>query len=151
MAGWLRDPIVRVAVFLFGFGLSGCGKSGPCVHVYRDALVHVTAVVDSASGGAIDSVFITNVSVNGDSLPLHLAVFGSGHEIGVLVDGDTVRCGVPSAFGTNEGHWEVTLHARGFTSQTVRFDARYREGKGGCPSYDDGGISVVWTLSRMSP
>src|SRR5262245_9943282 len=44
--------IVAVALLSIGSSLIGCsgGTSGPCVHVYRDALVHVGAVVDSATG-----------------------------------------------------------------------------------------------------
>jgi hypothetical protein len=141
--------VVAVALLITGSTLAGCSStSGPCVHAYRDALVHVSAVVDSATGSGVDSVFVTKVTVNGDSLPLRLAVFGGGHETGVVLDGDTLRCGVPCAFGSMEGRWELTLLARRYPRQTVAFVARYAVFHGGCPSYNDRGTSVVLRLSR---
>ena len=140
--------IALVALGLIGSSLVGCGVAGPCVHVYRDAVVHVSAVVDSTSGADIDSVFITDVMVNGSSLPLYLAAYGGGHEAGILLDGDTLRCSTPCAFGAMDGRWQVTLLARGYPLQTVAFDAHYATGHGGCPSYSDRGTLVVLRLTR---
>jgi hypothetical protein len=145
---FVRRLIAKVTLTLVGWLMVGCGTAGPCVHVYRDALVHMSAFVDSASSAAVDSVFITNVTVNGSTLPLNLAIAGGGHETGILLDGDTLRCSSPCAFGSSEGSWQVTLLARGFPRQTIAFSARYATFHGGCPSYNDGGTSVVLRLAR---
>jgi len=144
----MRRAFATVTLGLIGSLLVGCNTAGPCVHVYRDAVVHVSAFVDSASSADIDSVFITDVKVNGSTLPLYLAVLGSGHETGIRLDGDTLRCSAPCAFGQSEGSWEVTLLARGYPLQTIAFEARYATFHGGCPSYNDHGTTVVLRLAR---
>jgi len=144
----MRSVFAMVALAIFGLPVSGCSTMGPCVHTYRDAVLHVSAVVDSASSAGIDSVFITGVMVDGSSLPLYLALLADRHETGILLDGDTLRCGVPFSLGHSEGRWQVTLQARGYPLQTVAFDARYRTFHGGCPSYNDRGTTVVLRLSR---
>ena len=143
----MRRVSALVALALSGLPLSGCETAGPCVHVYRDAVLHVSTVVDATSSAGIDSVFITGVTVEGSPLPLYLAVLADGHETGVRVDGDTLRCSTPFSFGHSEGPWQVTLLARGYPLQTVTFDARYRTFRGGCPSYNDRGTTVVLRLS----
>ena len=139
----------RLAVAVL-IAVAGCVPvgAGPCVHVYRDAVVHIGAVVDAATSSGLDSVFVTKATVNGDSLPLFLAILGGGHEAGVLLEGDTLRCSVPCAFGSMQGRWKLTLLARGYPSQAVAFDAQYATFHGGCPSYNDGGTSVVLRLAR---
>lgn len=146
----MRFMFAVLVLAIAGAILAGCsGLGGPCVHVYRDTVVHVGAVVDSSTSSGIDSVFITKVAVRGDSLPLYLVAYSTnGHEAGVLLDGDTLRCRVPCAFGSSEGRWEVTLLARGYPVQTVAFDASYGVYHGGCPSYNDRGSLVVLHLSR---
>lgn len=146
----MRRAVVTV-VPLFISTLTACTPTGtgmgPCVHVYRDAVVHINAVLDAASGSSLDSVFVTGAAVNDYTLPLPLAVYGGGHEAGVLLDGDTLRCKVPCALGSTEGTWQLTLLARGYPLQTVAFDARYAVFHGGCPSYNDRGTSVVLHLA----
>jgi hypothetical protein len=126
--------------------LAGC--SGPCVHSYRDAVVHIAGAADSTTAVGIDSVFITTVTVDGDSLPLSLAVLGGGHESGVAVVGDTMRCRIPCSFGVREGRWQLTLSARGYPSQTRGFNAGYAVFHRGCPSYNDGGTYLALILHR---
>ena len=142
-----------VAIGLLALALAGgCTSYGPCSHTYRDALVHVTAVVDSATSAGVDSVFITSVSVNGDSLPLFFVASGGNHESGVALSADTLRCRVPCAFGSSSpGRWQVSLLARGYPLQSVAFEARYGKSHGGCPSYSDNGTSVAFHLSRIRP
>ena len=146
----MRNRIAAIVLVISGSISAGCWwGAGPCVHVFRDELVHVRAVVDSATGAGIDSVVITNVRVRGTSLPLSLVVLPApGQGEGVSLDGDTLRCSVPCAFGTQDGRWELTLLARGYPPQTLAFDASYGEFRGGCPSYNDHGTWVVLHLVR---
>ena len=145
----MRRVVALVALAFIGSPSSGCSPgAGLCAHVYRDAVLHVSAVLDSASSADIDSVFITGVSVEGSSLPLYLAVLADGHETGVQLDGDTLRCSAPFSFGHSEGAWQVTLFARGYPLQTLTFNARYQTFRGGCPSYNDRGTTMVLRLSR---
>jgi hypothetical protein len=144
----MRSIAIAAALGALAFSAAGCLTAGPCVHVFRDALVHVDAVVDDPFGSGIDSVFVTNVTINDDSFPLFLALEGGGHQTHVALVADTMRCGVPCSFGSEEGRWKIMLVARGYASQTVTFDAHYAKFHGGCPSYDDGGTHVVLHLSR---
>lgn len=138
--------VLFLLILSLAAGCTGFG-AGPCVHVFRDAIVHMIAVVDSETGSGLDSVFVTNVTIDGDTLPLSMAMSSGDNEAGVLLEGDTLRCGIPCSFGFSEGRWELTLCARGYPSQTVAFDARYAVFNGGCPSYNDRGTFVVLKLA----
>jgi hypothetical protein len=137
---------VALAVLLAWIDMTSSGCAGPCRHSFRDSVVHVVGVIDSLSGAPIDSVFITRVTVDSALVDLQTLTWGPGR--GFAFDGDTIRCAVPVWLGTRQGLWELQLLARGYATQTVTFEARYRVFHGGCPSYNDDGTNVVLRLAR---
>ena len=75
-------------------------------------------------------------------------VVSGGPNHNVQFRNDSLFCKVPFSFGTEQGHWRVTVAAPNCPVQDVEFDARYTVRKGGCPSYNDNGTYVTWYLSQ---
>jgi len=128
-------------------GLSGLSchddgfATGPCIHHYLDAAVHLTSVRDHATQAPLDTVFISAAAVDGHT---HLLSSLAQEEpaSGVTLVGESLRCVLPCSFGHEEGHWVVTLSARGYAQQALEFDANYAVFHGGCPSWNDNGTVV---------
>lgn len=123
----------------------GDGIVGPCVHIYEDAVLHVQSARDKETGAPIDTLFITAVTV--DSVPYDLGeTEWEENATGVERFGDSLRCVLPFAFGTDEGRWTLAVSAAGHPEQYVEFDARYAVFRGGCPSWNDSGTVVELEL-----
>ena len=132
--------------------LAGCiggaaEPAGPCIHEFRDAVVHVDAVVAADSATAVDSVAITRAIVNGVPMALRWIPLDLGTN--AVLRNDTLFCRVPFSFGNMEGLWLLTVSAPNHPAQLVEFEARYAVSKRDCPSYDDGGSQIVWQLSGV--
>lgn len=155
---WSRRGLALVIVCLaIGTGVIvvGCNDDdndddypiGPCVHTYMDAVIHVEDVQDRDSGAPIDTVFISAATV--DARPYLLEWLAEEtNASGVTLVGDSLKCAVPCAFGTQEGHWALTVSASGYPEQTVEFDAHYAVFHGGCPSWNDDGTDVSLELTQ---
>jgi rhodanese-related sulfurtransferase len=114
---------------------------GPCVHKYLDAVVHLASVRDHATQAPLDTVCMSAATVDGHVYSLTVLTLEEQAD-GITLVGDSVECIPPCSFGVKQGHWAVTLSARGFSRQAVEFDAAYAVGHGGCPSWSDGGTVV---------
>jgi hypothetical protein len=121
--------------------------AGPCVHNYLDAVVHLASVRNHATQAPLDTVFMSAAAVD-DHLYLLTALVQEANASGVTLVGDSLRCVLPCSFGHEEGHWAVTLSARGFARQEVEFDADYAVFHGGCPSWNDSGTVVDLEIGR---
>ena len=142
----LRAPR-SVFVLLAGVLSLGCaeGGAGPCVHTYRDPVLAITAAVDSGTGVRITPVFVTGVTIDGQSQPVGslLAV-----AFGASARGDTVVCGLPCGFGTSEGQYSFTATAPGYAIRRVSVNARFARFDGGCPSSNEGSTEISVSLPR---
>ena len=72
----------------------------------------------------------------------------TGPAYGVEIQGDSLVCSVPCGFATQEGNYILPVSAAGYPPQDRGYDARYRAFKGGCPSYNDGGVRITLALQR---
>jgi hypothetical protein len=144
MARWIELCCAAIAVVA-----GGCSPddltSGPCEHTYRDALFHIESVTDSAGLTPIDTIFI--LEARRDTIAFAPSTLVLGFSQGISVHGDTIECEVPCAFGTIEGPWEFRVSAAGYGPQWRSVDAHYAVFHGGCPSYNDVGMTIDWKLS----
>ena len=120
--------------------------AGPCVHVYEDAVLHL----DSASGRTTDAVIgqitLSDFAVDGTArTPDQVTAQQSQN---VVVDGDTLVCTLPCAFGTDEGTWTFVSDADGYAPTPQSEDAAYATFNGGCPSSNDDGTHVTLQLDE---
>ncbi len=141
---WRRWGQVGAAVSVAAV-LVGCdGVAGPCVHTYREPLLQIVAAHDTQTGAPIGSVAIRNVRLDGIEQDLRRLLAGPSY--GVEVQGDSLACRIPCGFATSGGSYILTVSAPGYPRQDLGYDARYRVFKGGCPSYNDGGVRVTLAL-----
>ena len=120
--------------------------AGTCDHVYREPLLQIVAARDAQDGTLIPSVVVQNVRRDGIEQDLRSLIDGPSY--GVEIQGDSLICRVPCAFATQEGNYIFTVSATGYPPQDRGYEARYRVFKGGCPSYNEGGISIRLGLRR---
>ncbi len=129
--------------------VSGCGEedtAGPCVHIYREPIFHVTSAVETGTQDNIDEIVIWNVRIDGVEYPPSLL---DGESENVVIQDSLLICTVPFSFGTTAGDWQFRATASGFVEATFDFPGvRYSDGQGGCPSYSDGGLRVTLELDR---
>jgi hypothetical protein len=141
-----RWSALRFAALLVVAG--GCSPddltSGPCVHTYEDALFHIESVVDADSLTPIDTIVISEAMRDTISHPPSRLTLE--YSDGIEVRGDTIVCEVPCSFGTYEGSWTFRVSAAGYPSQWLSVNAQYAVFHGGCPSYNDSGMTINWKL-----
>lgn len=158
MIGIGRDPslgirkLMLLAAVMTAVFVAACndedddgGGVGPCYHEYRDAVVHISAVTDFATGAALDTLYISSATVRGSPHPLTWLPEEPNSE-GLQAVGDSLRCLVPCSFGQQEGQWSLTVSAPGYPRQVVEFAADYAVFHGGCPSWNDEGTDVALRL-----
>jgi hypothetical protein len=139
--GWIGGGVALAAAGI----LVGCeGVTGPCVHTYREPLLQIVSARDAETGAPITNVVIRNVRREGIAQDLQLLLAGPAYS--VEVQGDSLLCRVPCGFATSEGNYIFTVSAPGYPPQDRGYEARYRVFKGGCPSYNDGGLRVSLAL-----
>lgn len=119
---------------------------GPCVHVYREALLQIVAVQDVQDNTALANVVVRQVRIDGREQDVRFLVAGPSY--GVDLEGGSLVCRVPCGFGTQEGNYIITVSAPGYPPQERGYEARYRVFHGGCPSYNDGGLRITLRLRR---
>ena len=119
---------------------------GPCIHVYREAVLQVVAVRDTEDNTPLPNVVVRHVRINGREQNLMFLVAGPSY--GVELRGDSLVGRVPCGFGTQEGNYVFTVSAPGYPPQERGCEARYRVFHGGCPSYNDGGVPITLGLRR---
>lgn len=123
----------------------GCdGVAGPCVHTYREPLLQIVAARDALTGTPMPGIVIRNV--RRDGIEQDPAILVAGPAYGVEVQADSLLCRVPCGFATSEGNYILTVSAPGYPRQDRGYDAKYRVFKGGCPSYNDGGVRMSLAL-----
>ena len=116
---------------------------GNTSHVVYDAhCLLVTQATDPLS-----NVVVKNVRLDGIEQDLRLIV-ASSPSYGVEVQGDSLVCRVPCGFATQEGNYIFTVSAEGYPPQERGYEGKYRLFKGGCPSYNEGGVRIALRLSR---
>lgn len=128
--------------------VTGCDRSfGPCVHQYREAVFHIVAARDAHDTTPLTTVILKDIRLDGVEQDLSLLVL-PGTSYGVNVQGDSLICHVPCGIGTREGNYIFTVSAMDYPPQQRGYEASYRVFRGGCPSFNDGGVRATLRLSR---
>ena len=117
------------------------GSIGPCIHTNNEAILHVTAVRDTANNKFIDFIKIRDLKVNGFS---EFGLIPTINSYSVVSDDSIYYCNVPFGFGVNPGNYEFTIEADGYAAKRITIpNVDYSIFEGGCPSFNDGGKRVV--------
>jgi hypothetical protein len=132
--------IILISVSTLFLSCDEEGWIGPCVHTYKEPILHITSIRDSSTNEFINFVKLRNLEINGSKQ------FGSFllQKSYSIVAGDSLfYCNVPFGFGIDNGTYEFTLEAEGYPPKRVKIeDVGYSILEGGCPSYNDGGKRV---------
>jgi hypothetical protein len=139
--------ILGFLLMIWVLDFSGCGEegtAGPCVHIYREPIFHVTSVTETGTQAKIGEIVIREVRINGLEYPPSLL---NAESENVVFQDSLLICTVPFSFGHTPGDWQFEATASGYVEATFNFPGvQYSEGQGGCPSYSDGGVRVTLEL-----
>lgn len=123
---------------------------GPCETTTFGPLVAVRGVTNAITGAAIDSVFITDIVVDGWREHLPFLVEGP-NSFGARVVGDSLLCKGTCAFGSYDGTWQMVLQRDGYQDLAVTFEARYQHNTvGECPGRKSGPTEVRFQMIPLS-
>lgn len=122
------------------------GGIGPCVHIYKEPILHITSITNMITGEPVSAFTITDVRVDGRTQNLfHLRSLSYG----VVWYDSILFANVPCGFGTDEGVYHVTISATGFRDTVIQAAARYAVFQGGCPSSNSGGTRISFVLQPI--
>jgi hypothetical protein len=94
---------------------------GPCVVIYREAILHIDSALDEQTGEPISSMIVRGVRV--DSFPEFLSLLATSSDAyGVTLQDSVLSCELPCGFGTHPGDYELDVTAPGYGEQTVHID-----------------------------
>lgn len=117
--------------------------AGPCVHQFLSPVLTIEAVSGSNTAGSLSKVTLNQVVIGGVPVSAETLAQVSSN---VLVDGGSLRCTLPCAFGTTEGIYTFVASADGYKPTDVSVEARYTAFIGGCPSINSGSVNVTIAL-----
>ena len=134
--------------------LAGCDaleqSVGPCDVRWESPLIEITHAKAEDSDEPISTVSLTNFVVDSNAIgPQFLEI---DDEPNVEIDGDTLRCTIPCAFGRQQGNYAFTAAASGYESTRLELgEVEYtnREEEGPCPRIIFSGSQEVGI--RLSP
>ncbi|MEG8947479.1 PEGA domain-containing protein [Rosettibacter firmus] len=147
----MKNKIKISLLFLLFIIITSCKEFiddgvGPCVHVYKEAIFHISELKDSASNNPISFAKIVSLKINGEKqigLPL------GDKNYGIVYFDSVYYCNFPCGFGIESGTYEFKIVAEGYKDKVVKFEnVDYSIKKGGCPSYSDGGKRVSVIMSK---
>jgi len=140
---------VSVALLLAGCDAIEQGV-GPCDVRWKSPLIEITQAKADDSDKPISEVSLTNFVLDSNAIgPQYLDIDDAPN---VEVDGDTLRCTVPCAFGRQQGNYAFTASASGYDSTRLELgEVEYtnREEEGPCPRIIFSGSQEIGI--RLSP
>jgi hypothetical protein len=116
---------------------------GPCYHSI-DELIYIKEARGTKTGAVIVEVILSAFSINGEERSVRDIT--ALHRKNVSIDGDSLICVLPCGFGAEEGRWEFTAEADGYSPTPQQYKASYTL-HGGCPS-EDMGIDISINLDE---
>ena len=116
------------------------GGVGPCVHTFKEPILHVISIQDTLNNIFLSSVKLYDLKING-SKKLDDIVLDKSYSI--VLDDSIYNCNIPFGFSTEEGKYEFIIKAENYDPKHFTIEnVSYSVLKGGCPSYNDGGMRV---------
>jgi hypothetical protein len=134
------------------FACSGDGVNGPCYVDYQSPIFSVRKVANATSGASVPQIRLSNFTLtrNGAVLTQDIRTQISGPHYGVFFAGDDspdLVCDVSCGFGTEPGHYSMTVTAAGFAPKQVQYDVDFTSKRGGgCPLILSGPTTVDISL-----
>ncbi|MCL5738613.1 MAG: hypothetical protein M1303_08275 [Bacteroidetes bacterium] len=112
---------------------------GPCVHIYKEPILHIESVQNSKTGAGILTITLTNIMI--DTLEANLLSLIAESK-GVAVLDSCLVCNPPCSFGTQGGDYYFKVTATGYRDTVITCHPSYSIVHGGCPSSSDGGLRI---------
>jgi hypothetical protein len=133
-------PVFIIFSFFSCEDENGNGGIGPCVHTYKEPILHITSVRNTLNNVHLSFVQLRELRING--LPqTGYGVISESYSI--VFDDSIFYCNVPFGFGIENGKYEFIIEAEGYPPKLFSIEnVGYSIFKGGCPSYNDGGKRV---------
>lgn len=146
------DLINLLLLIFFQFVLASCEmlgepSVGPCEHKYLDPIIEIKDVRDKESGQSISSIKIIKAEIDNLEIDIHRLVNDVTFNV-VLYD-SVLFCATPCGFGTEDGEYSLTISSTGFKNTLVNINAKYKNSKGGCPSFNSGGTMVSFQMTKQ--
>jgi hypothetical protein len=123
-------------------------NAGPCVHTYKEPILHVSSVKDAKTNLELDKVYFYSIKINNYDTPVSQIEMDEYHNIEFF---DTVMvCTVPFSFGIASGDYQFNTAIEGYKEKINSIkDVEYSIKEGGCPSYEDGGLQIELILNPI--
>jgi hypothetical protein len=135
--------IVFLALLFHAGCKPGGSTVGPCVHIYKEAILHIESVTNSQTGALIPTIVLSEIRLDTSAVnPMWLTPVSKNV---VFVD-STLVCNVPCSFGTEPHQYTFRVSAKGYLDTTISCFANYSIIHGGCPSSSDGGLRIQFTM-----
>jgi hypothetical protein len=117
---------------------------GPCVHMFGDPILTIESVSSTENGAPISTINLFDIKIDNVSRnPLFLAQEMSEN---ITVVDSVLNCTIPCGFGTEDGTYQFTVSAEGFSDSTFTILSEYNTFVGGCPSSSSDGTRMSFSL-----
>ena len=137
-------------IFCFALVQLSCredgGGIGPCVHIYKEPILHIEWARNSLSGEYLRSIVLSNIRIDSAKQDPFFLIIESRN---VAALDSSLVCNPPCAFGVMPGTYSFTVSAAGVRDSVFSFNAEYTTNTGGCPSSSDGGTRVTLNLPLL--
>jgi hypothetical protein len=149
----MRSKIFAVFIFIIVSQL-GCkpngegdgGTVGPCVHIYKEAILHIESVNNAQTGSLIPTIILSKITLDTVKIdPMWLTIVSKN----VVFYDSTLICNVHCSFGMDSREYRFTVSANGYADTTITCFPIYIMNQGGCPSSSDGGLRIRFTMRPL--
>jgi hypothetical protein len=121
------------------------GSVGPCVHIYKEAILHIDSVKDMQTGNYLTSITLTQIQL--DSIKINPSLL-TPVGVNVIAHDSVLMCSVPCSFGTESHEYKFKVSADGYVDTIISCFPIYTINKGGCPSSSDGGLHISFKMRQ---
>jgi hypothetical protein len=142
-------PATLAVLVVSVVALQACGggaepTAGPCEHTYLEPILLIDAVTVEGETTPLSRVVITDLRLDGVAVASPLLESSTG----IVATADGLECSVPCGLQNTEGTYTFQLKAPGYVTRSASVQARYAVFDGGCPSSNNGGTHVSFTMRR---
>jgi len=139
----MKSSIKFIIVIFFTFIILSCNEDngiGPCVHTYKEPILNVTSLRDTANYNHPRFIILRELKINGSK---EYGAYPLMESYGIVGNDSIYYCNIPFGFGVEEGKYEFIIEGEGFQPKQITIEnVSYSVFDGGCPSYNDGGKRV---------
>lgn len=128
---------------------SGCGGNYGCGAGYTVShpALEVTAAKNARTGAPVSRVVLSDILLNGSPVPdPQYYLVPERLARGVVLEGDTLVCDVPCAFGKDAGTYQFTISAPGYKPTRAEFKGGPIFNSEHCYSHTIGSTQVQFAL-----